>query len=144
MNYFLTLPFLKVAVISIVIFISLDFLWLSKIAQKLYLKHLGHLSQIENGRIVFNLPAGVSVQIIIALGFAFFVSLALLVHNSLETAIITGAIAGFVTYATFDLTSLSFIRGFTIFISLIDIAWGMVQGIFSGIYVYFLTKYFSS
>jgi uncharacterized membrane protein len=143
MQYFISSTFLKVAGLSVIIFVILDLLWLSVVARTIYFKHMSYLAAIENGRIVFNLPAGLSVQAIIALGLAVFVSLGLLVQNDLGTAIAVGLFSGFVLYCTYDLTNLSFIKGYPVAITIIDIAWGTAQGFFSGIYVFFLTKFFS-
>ncbi|RJP84148.1 MAG: DUF2177 family protein [Desulfobacteraceae bacterium] len=144
MQYFLSSVFLKVAGLSVIIFVILDLLWLSVVARGIYFKHMGYLAVIENGRIMFNLPVGLSVQVIIALGLAVFVSLALLVQNTLGTAIVMGVFSGFVLYCTYDLTNLSFVRGYPVAITVIDILWGTAQGLFSGIYVFYLTRYFSS
>jgi uncharacterized membrane protein len=143
MQYFLSTAFFKIASLSIVIFVVLDLLWLSVAARTLYFKHMSYLAATENGRIVFNLPVGLSVQIIIALGLVVFVSLGLLVQNSLGTAISIGVFSGFVLYCTYDLTNLSFIKEYPIAITVIDIAWGTAQGFFSGIYVFYLTRYFA-
>jgi len=144
MQYFLSSTFFKVAGLSIIIFVVLDLVWLSVVARGVYFKHMGYLATIENGRIVFNLPVGLAVQVIIALGLAVFVSLALLVQNTLGTAMVMGMFSGFLLYCTYDLTNLSFVKGYPVAITVIDIAWGTAQGFFSGIYVFYLTKYFSS
>ncbi|MDA3832699.1 MAG: DUF2177 family protein [Spirochaetales bacterium] len=143
MNYFLSSTFIKVAGCSILIFIVLDLLWLSVVARTIYFKQMSYLAAVENGRIVFNLPVGLSVQAIIALGLAVFISLALLVDNTLAASLCVGAFAGFVMYCTYDLTNLSFIRNYPVSITVVDIAWGTAQGIFAGIYVFYLTRYFS-
>lgn len=143
MNYFFSSPFLKVAGCSILIFIVLDLLWLSVVARTIYFKQMSYLAAVENGRIVFNLPVGLSVQAIIALGLAVFISLGLLVDNTLVTSLCVGAFAGVVMYCAYDLTNLSFIRNYPVFITVVDIAWGTAQGIFAGIYVFYLTRYFS-
>ncbi len=143
MQYFISATFLKVAGISIVIFVALDLIWLSVVARKIYFDHMGYLADISNGRIVFNLPVGLSVQIIIALGLAVFVSLGLLVQNSLGCALAVGVFSGFVLYCTYDLTNLSFVKDYPVAITIVDIAWGTAQGLFSGVYVFYLTKYFS-
>jgi len=143
MNYFLSSTFFKVAGVSIIIFVILDLIWLSVVARTIYFKHMSYLAAVENGRIVFNLPVGLSVQMIIALGLVVFVSLGLLVENNLGTAISVGLFSGFVLYCTYDLTNLSFVKGYPVAITIIDIAWGTAQGFFAGIYVYYLTKYFS-
>ncbi len=143
MDYFLTSAFFKVAGISIVIFIILDLLWLAVIAQPIYFRQLGYLASIENGRITFNLPVGLLVQAIIAVGLAVFISMGLLIDNRLTVAIGVGAFSGFVLYCTYDLTNLSFIKGYPVSVTLIDIAWGTAQGIFAGFYVFYLTRIFS-
>jgi uncharacterized membrane protein len=143
-NYFISSTFLKVAGCSIIIFIFLDLVWLSVVARSIYFKQMSYLAVIENNRIVFNLPVGLSVQAIIALGLAVFISLGLLVENNLPTSLCVGAFAGFVMYCTYDLTNLSFVRNYPVPITIIDIAWGTAQGIFAGFYVFYLTRYFSS
>ncbi len=143
MNYFLSSTFLKVAGVSVVLFVILDLIWLSVIARTIYFKHMSYLAAIENDRIVFNLPVGLLVQVIIALGLTVFISLGLLVQNDLGTAIVIGLFSGFVLYCTYDLTNLSFVKGYPVAITIIDIAWGTAQGFFAGIYVFFLTRFFS-
>jgi uncharacterized membrane protein len=142
MDYFFSSTFLKVAGISVIIFILLDMLWLAFIARSLYFRELSYLAEVENGRIVFNLPAGILAQVIIALGLAVFVSLAIMVDNRLVSAIGMGAFAGFVLYCTYDLTNLSFVKGYPLFITVVDIAWGTFQGLLAGIYVFYLTSFF--
>ncbi|MBN1500591.1 MAG: DUF2177 family protein [Spirochaetes bacterium] len=142
MNFLFTVKFFKVLFLSIVIFIILDYLWLAVIARKLYFDQLSYLANVANGEIVFLLPVGILVQAIIAAGFSVFISIALQVKRDLLTSIITGAFLGFVLYCTYDLTNLSFVKGYKVFISIIDITWGTAQGVFAGIYVYYLNKLF--
>jgi len=144
MHYFLSSTFFKVVGISVIIFVVLDLVWLSVVARGVYFKHMSYLAAIEDGRILFNLPVGLAVQVIIALGLAVFVSLALLVQNTLGTAIVMGVFSGFVLYCTYDLTNLSFVKGYPVAITIIDIMWGTAQGLFSGIYVFYLTRYFGN
>lgn len=142
MNYFFSAAFVKISLISAVIFVILDLLWLALIANKIYFSSLGYLAEIKDGKIVFNLKAGLSIQVIIAMGLAFFISMALQINNTLLTSMTVGAVSGFILYATYDLTNLSFIKGYTLYITVIDIAWGTAQGFFAGVYVYFLTRFF--
>ncbi len=143
MKYFFSVTFLKVAGISIIIFISLDLLWLAVLARPVYFRQLSYLAAVENHRIVFNLPVGLLAQVIIGLGLAVFVSMGLLVNNHLAAALGVGAFAGFVMYCTYDLTNLSFVKGYPLAITLVDIAWGTLQGLLSGLYVYYLSRWFS-
>lgn len=144
MKYFISLTFFKVAGVAIVAFIILDLLWLSVVGRTLYFTHMSYLAEVQNNRIVFNLPVGLAVQAIIGLGLAVFISLGLLVDNSLSTSLCIGAFAGFVMYSAYDLTNLSFVRGYPAFIAMVDIAWGTVQGLASGVCVFYLTRHFSN
>ena len=69
--------------------------------------------------------------------------MALMINNTLLNGLITGAVSGFILYATFDLTNLSFVKGYPLSITVIDIAWGTIQGFLAGVYVYYLTGFFS-
>lgn len=140
MNFLCTAHFFKILVISIVIFIFLDLLWLAGVARKVYFEHLGYLANVENDRVKFILPVGLLVQAIIAMGLVVFLMITLQVQNTLVTSMITGAFLGFVLYCTYDLTNLSFIKGYPVFITIVDIAWGTAQGFFSGIYVFYLNR----
>lgn len=142
MNYFFSAAFIKISLVSTVIFVILDLLWLALIANKIYFNSLGYLADIKDGKIVFNLKAGLTIQVIIAAGLVFFISMALQLNNTLMTSMTAGAVSGFILYATYDMTNLSFIKGYTLYITIIDMAWGTAQGFFAGIYVYFLTKFF--
>jgi uncharacterized membrane protein len=54
----------------------------------------------------------------------------------------TGAFVGFVIYVVYDFTNLSFVKGWPLWISIIDAAWGTMQGLLAGIYVYYFNKLF--
>jgi len=144
MDYFFSSTFLKVAAAAIPIFIVLDFLWLAVVGRGLYFRQLSYLAEVADGRIVFNLPVGLLVQVIIGLGLTVFISLGLLIDQSLGTALGIGAFAGFVLYCTYDLTNLSYIKDYPLTITVIDIAWGTIQGFLAGLYVFGLTRLFGS
>lgn len=138
MQFLLSGQFLKVLLISMIIFIVLDMLWLGVFAKGFYNKHLGYLANQKDGGITFNLPVGIATQAIIIAGLTILISLGLQVDKSLTTSIIVGAMTGFVVYATYDLTSQSFIKDWPWIVTIIDIIWGTFQGTMAGIYVWWL------
>ena len=133
-----TLKFFKVAVISALIFVLLDLLWIAVIAAKMYANELGYLAEINQGKVVFNLPVGLLVQVIISLGLTVIITIGLQVDGQLVSGILLGAFSGFVIYFTYDFTNLSFVKGWPIWVSIMDVAWGTLQGTLAGIYVYYL------
>ena len=128
MDFVFSIKFLKMWVISSILFIVLDLLWLAVVANRLYFQQLGYLAKISKNKIVFNLPVGILVQIIIATGLLVFICLALQERNTLLTALGYGTFLGFVLYCTYDLTNLSFVDKWPVFISVVDIGWGSAQG----------------
>lgn len=129
--------------LSAVIFIGLDFLWLAVIASPWYKHALGYLSQLSaEGKITFNIPAGLVAQLAISLTLSFVIMLSLQVDNRLVIALLVGGFIGLAIYACYDFTNLSFVKGWPLWISLIDVGWGTLQGILAGIYVYFMNQHF--
>ena len=143
MDFLFTLKFLKIAAVSIVIFILLDLIWIAVIASKLYSSSLGFLANLDSkGKVIFNIPVGAFVQATLSLGLSFVIGMALQLDNRLIVSIGTGAFVGFVIYVVYDFTNLSFVKGWPLWISLIDAAWGTTQGLLAGIYVYYFNKLF--
>lgn len=143
MDFLFTASFFKTLLLSVIIFIFLDMAWLGLVASNLYRQQLGYLATLKNNRIVFNLPVGLATQAIIAIGLAVMIRLTYQLDPRLVTTIGLGALTGFVIYATYDLTNYSFIKDWPLKVTLIDIIWGTLQGSMAGVYVYYLTKFFS-
>jgi uncharacterized membrane protein len=143
MDFLFSIKLLKIAVISAVIFIVLDFLWLAVIASPWYKNALGYLAQLSpEGKITFNIPAGLIAQLAISLALTFVIMLSLQLDNRLVTAVLVGGFMGLAFYACYDFTNLSFVKGWPLWISIIDLAWGTLQGLLAGIYVYYLNRFF--
>jgi uncharacterized membrane protein len=142
MNFLFTLKFLKIAIPSIVILALLDYLFLGLLAAKFYAQHIGHIAQLENGKITFNLPMGIIAQIAVSLLISVFVVTVLQLDNRLWVSVVSGAGIAFLLYAVYDFTNLSFVKGYPLILAVTDIAWGLVQGAAAGVYVYFFNKYF--
>lgn len=144
MEFLLSAKFLKVSFSSAILFVLLDFLWLAIIASAWYRQTLGFLAELDpQGKIIFNIPIGLIAQVVIALALSAVIMLALRVDNRLVVALGWGAFIGFAIYATYDFTNLSFVKGWPLWISLLDVAWGTLQGLMAGAYVFFLNRYFN-
>jgi uncharacterized membrane protein len=141
MEYFISIRFLKIAGISAVVFIVLDYLWLAVVASSMYRQALGYLANLDpDGKITFNIPAGLAAQIAISLLLSILLGFVLRVDHTLATLLWVGAIGGFLIYVVYDFTNLSFVKGWPVWISLIDIIWGGFQGLVAGALAYYLFK----
>jgi uncharacterized membrane protein len=105
--------------IAAVVFLALDLVWLGLVAQGLYEHFLGDLLADSP-----NAAAAFVFYAIFVAGLVYFVIAPAIEEQSARTAVVRGAAFGFVTYATWDLTSLAVIEGFPVGIVPIDLAWG--------------------
>lgn len=105
--------------VAAVVFLALDLVWLSLVAQGLYEHFLGDLLADSP-----NAAAAFVFYAIFVAGLVYFVIAPAVDEESVKTALVRGAAFGLVTYATWDLTSLAVIEGFPVGIVPIDIAWG--------------------
>lgn len=99
----------------------LDFIWLGIVAKKLYRNEIG---QIMLGKP--NMVVALLFYLIYVVGVVIFVVNPALHKGSFIHALGYGALFGLVAYATFDLTSLAALKGFTVKIVAIDIIWGVI------------------
>jgi len=115
------LSFGKLYGLTALVFFAVDLVWLGAVASGFYQKHLGHLMRTE----VLWGPALLFYAIYIT-GILVFAVIPGLDANSLARAVALGAFLGFFAYATFDLTSLALIEGFSSTVVAVDLAWGTV------------------
>jgi uncharacterized membrane protein len=109
---------IRFAVVLLVLIVG-DAAWLSYFARAMFRPVLGD--------ILLDTPrwsAAVLFYLIYAAGVMVF-PLAMGLHkDSLGTAILYGALFGFLAYVTYDLTNLATIKSWTVPLALIDMGWG--------------------
>jgi uncharacterized membrane protein len=97
----------------------LDFVWLGFVAKKLYEKELGGLLLDKP-----NMAAALAFYVLYVVGVVLFVVNPAVDAASWRHALGSGALFGLVAYATYDLTNLATIKGFSSKIVAIDLIWG--------------------
>ena len=113
--------FIKLFLVAFVVFLIIDLVWLGLIAKKFYKKHLGFLMS-EN----VNWTAAIIFYIIFIVGIVLFVVTPALEAKSFSHALVYGALFGFVTYSTYDLTNLATLKNWPVLITIIDLIWGTI------------------
>lgn len=111
--------YLKLYLLTIPIFFAIDLLWLGVVAKNLYQNNLSHLLSPA-----VNWPAALLFYFIYIVGIILFAVKPGLDEQSLATAAIWGALFGFFTYATYDLTNLATLKDWPIKVVILDIIWG--------------------
>ena len=97
-----------------------DAFWLTVVASKFYKSQIGQLL-LEKP----NMTAAVIFYVIYVVGIVAFVLSPALEKGSWMYALGYGALFGFVAYATYDLTNLSTLKGFTTKVVIVDMIWGV-------------------
>ena len=113
--------YLKLYLLTIPVFFAIDLLWLGVIAKNLYQKSLAHLLSPT-----VNWPAAFVFYAIYIAGIILFAVRPGLAGQSLAKAATWGALFGFFTYATYDLTNLATLRDWPLKVVVVDIAWGVL------------------
>lgn len=111
--------YLKLYLLTIPVFFAIDLLWLGVVAKNLYQKNLAHLLSPE-----VNWPAALLFYLMYIVGIILFAVRPGLDAQSLAKAALWGALFGFFTYATYDLTNLATLRAWPIKVVFVDILWG--------------------
>lgn len=115
------IQYLAAYAFTAVVFLAIDFLWLSKIARRFYVDALGDLLLDAP-----KLGAAAGFYALYVVGIVIFAVAPALREGSILTALGYGALFGFFAYATYDMTNYATLRGWPLSVVVVDIAWGTV------------------
>jgi uncharacterized membrane protein len=126
---------LIVYVVTLAVFVSIDLVWLGFIAKNFYAAEIGTLLAEK-----MNLPAAVSFYLIYAVGLMFFAVQPSLTTGGWFRAAMLGGLLGFVAYATYDLSNLATLRGWSTKLAIVDMVWGAVLSGFTAAIAVFIAE----
>lgn len=112
---------LKLYLLTIPVFFIVDMVWLGYVARNFYKQQLQTLLAAQ-----VNWTAALLFYCIYIVGILFFAVRPGLEAGSLAKSCLLGALFGFFTYATYDLTNLATLRDWPVLVTVVDIAWGVV------------------
>lgn len=122
-------------ILTVIVFFAIDMVWLGLIAKNIYQKYLGELLSER-----VNWSAAIIFYLIFIVGIFIFVIIPSVEKQSLLRAVLLGAVFGFITYATYDLTNYATLKGFPLTIVFIDLAWGAVLTSMVSVAGYFIMQ----
>ncbi len=128
--------FISLYGLALLVMLPLDVAWLSTAGSTLYKKEIGSLL-LEKPALG---PAAV-FYLLYAVGVVVFAVAPAYRDGSWTSALLHGALFGLIAYATYDLSNLATLRGYTTTIALIDIAWGTFLTAVSSLSVYLIGRY---
>ena len=103
-----------------VVFVIVDLIWLGMVAKGFYRRNLRFILSED-----VNWAAAGCFYLIYVAGILYFAVRPAIVEHFMGKAAFLGALYGFFTYATYDLTNLATIRKWPIIIVVVDILWGV-------------------
>ena len=116
--------YFKLYFATLAAFFAIDMLWLGLIARSFYRKHIGFIMAPSP-----NWTAAIIFYLIFVAGLIFFAVSPGLQTGSLGRTIFMGALYGFITYATYDLTNLATLKNWPVILTVVDILWGTILAI---------------
>jgi uncharacterized membrane protein len=111
--------YLKIFAATLIAFVALDAVWLVLVANAFFKSQLGALLRSQP-----DLAVAAVFYLIYTAGLVVLVVAPALREQSAKAVTWRGAVLGLTAYATFDLTNLAIIQGWTLAVTLVDIAWG--------------------
>ena len=122
--------------IATITFFAIDLTWLGLVARKFYFDQLGHLMKTN-----INWAAAISFYLIFLVGILVFAVYPAINSNSLQKAIILGALFGFIAYATYDLTNLATLKDWPLKLVIVDMIWGAILSASVASITFYLSRY---
>jgi len=108
---------------TLIAFLLPDTAWLALMVDRLYRPAIADLMSAR-----VHLPTAVAFYLIAPAGLVYFAVMPGFRDASLAKTGIDGALYGFFTYATYDLTNQATLRAWSTKLTIVDIAWGVALG----------------
>lgn len=125
--------FLKSYLITLPVFLAIDFVWLALISKNFYAQNLGYLMGPK-----VNFAAAGLFYLLFVVGLVVFSVIPALEKNSWTQALLLGALLGLISYATYDLTNLATIKDWPLVVTIVDMIWGTLLGAAVSLISYFI------
>ncbi len=113
------MKYIYLYILTFVVFLAIDFIWLNFIAKNLYATRIGHLLAEKP-----NLVPALIFYLIFVVGVIIFAIIPGYETKNIFKTILLGALFGLLTYSTYDLTNLATLKNWPISVTIIDLIWG--------------------
>ncbi len=110
-------------VAALLVFFLADMVWLGTMVSRLYRPTLGDI--LLSG---VNVPPAILFYLLYPVGLVIFAIVPALKSGNITTALLLGALFGFFTYGTYDLTNQATLRNWSTTLTIVDMAWGSFLG----------------
>jgi uncharacterized membrane protein len=128
--------FWKIYFIALSIFLFIDAIWLGLVAKNFYQKQIGPLMKDINWVSAF------LVYALFILGLVVLVLLPGIKTKTMLEIVMLGGLLGLVCYGVYDLTNLATLKNWTLTVTIVDMAWGLVVGSLVSLFTYLIVVNF--
>ncbi|QLF68973.1 DUF2177 family protein [Peteryoungia desertarenae] len=122
-----------------VVFFGIDYVWLTRIAIGFYRRHIGDLLLATP-----NFAAAGAFYLFYVAGIVYFAVMPAVNAGTIVTALVNGALLGLLAYGTYDMTNLATLKGWSLTVSIVDMAWGAVLTATAAAAGYYVVSRFSN
>jgi uncharacterized membrane protein len=116
-----TMQLVKLYLFTVPVFAAVDLVWIGILARNLYKDNLGHLLSPT-----VNWTAAATFYLLYIAGILYFAVVPALTEGTLGRAVINGALFGFFTYITYELTNMATLPAWPLKVVVLDTMWGVV------------------
>src|SRR5210317_1621635 len=113
--------YLKLYALTVPVFFIIDLIWLGVVARGFYQKNLKFILSPN-----VNWTAAIIFYLMYIAGILIFAVVPGVAKDSWRHAALWGALFGFFTYATYDLTNLALLKDWPLNVVIVDILWGVI------------------
>ena len=127
------MKYIYLYLITFVIFLAIDFIWLNFVAKNLYATRIGHLLAEKP-----NLIPALIFYLIFVVGIITFAIIPGYEAKNILKTILLGALFGFLAYSTYDLTNFATMKNWPLSVTIIDIIWGTSVSLITSVAGYYI------
>jgi uncharacterized membrane protein len=124
---------------ALVVFVAVDMVWLGTMSGRFYKPILGDILAPQ-----FNMAAAAAFYLLYPIGLVIFAINPALKAGGVSTALVYGALFGFFTYSTYDLTNQVTLRNWSSLLTVVDMAWGSFLGAVTAASTFWIVSRFAS
>ncbi len=114
-----TLQYVLIYLVSVPVFFIIDMFWLGVVAPGFYKSQIGHLLSPT-----INWPVAIVFYLLFLVGLIIFAIAPAIEARAWTHALLYGALFGFFTYLTYDLTNWATMKDWPALVSIVDVIWG--------------------
>jgi uncharacterized membrane protein len=121
------------------VFCALDFVWLAVVVKDFYAREIGPLLLASPRK-----EAAIAFYLLYLIGVVIFAVLPAIDADRWQKALGYGALLGLIAYATYDLSNLATLKGWSVQLAIVDMAWGTIATAIAATAGFWLTKFVGS